>query len=365
MQILKREESALDFLENLKDLHRTPLHHLPGYVAPAVTQEVTEDEMDALAEAHRKATEAAKALTLEEERHQLRVDPHNFVRSKIKQQVQDVVWLDLLRDQLKKDAIEETVDDRCVICTLPYGKCVHTMDAPIAEEAYVRIDKKKDAVDRELDDMLGVMGGSVDIVTRADDTDDIDMDTMRWVDQAPDRPDRIGSTLLSLSTPSSRGWHTVAVLEGQKLLVVFGGFRFKTREVPQPFASAPKEGEVEYLSDLYRYDFVTKAWFGSHAGQKRNEQHPTGRYGHTAAAIGDTKMLVFGGKASHGRYLSDTWIYDAMQDNWVLVVANSASPPLPPGTSRLWWRLEAARCFYSAGRMELRTSGICGCSTYS
>ena len=330
MQTMKREESALDFLENLKDLHRTPLHHLPGYVAPVVTEEVTEEELDDLAEQHLQAVEAAKELSLADERHQLMVDPHNFVRSKIKQQVQDVVWLDLLRDQLQKDALQEEVEDRCVICTLPYGKCVHTMDAPHAPEAYVRADKKKDAVDRELEDMLGVMGAAVEVGTSAEDTEDIDMDTMRWIDQAPDRPDRIGATYLSLSTPPSRGWHSAVVLESVRLLVVFGGFRFKNREVPQPFAAAPKEGEVEYLSDLYRYDFVTKAWFGSNANQKRSREHPTGRYGHACATVGEDRMLVFGGKASHGRYLSDTWVYDVMNDSWALVQANSASPPPSP-----------------------------------
>ncbi len=332
---MKREESALDFLENLEDLRRTPLHHLPGYQylkPPVPVADLSEDELDLLAEEHKKQEEETRALTIMEEREKLLSDPHNFVRSKIKQQVQDVVWLDLLRDQLKRKVVVEEVSDRCIICTLPYGKCVHTQDNKPEEKlkAFSRADLEKDDVDRALDDVLGIMGGSLDVNSLANASEDIDLDTMRWVDLHPDRADRIGDQYMALSTPPPRGWHTCTILPAINLLIVFGGFRFRTSEVPQPFSVAPKEGEVEYLSDIYRHDLITKAWFGSNAGSKRKELHPTGRYGHVAAPIGDQKMMIFGGKASHGRYLSDTWIYDALDDAWTLIEPNSASPPPTP-----------------------------------
>jgi hypothetical protein len=341
---MKKEEDPFDFLDNVAKLNQTPVHHMAGYVPPEVVlteEELVEQAAQMALEKERRAEES-RIFSLAEERQLLQDDPHNFVRSKIKQQVQDVMWLDLLRDQMQARSLEEEVDDRCVICTLPYGHCPHTQEYPEAEQAYSRKDALKDDTDRELDDMLGIMGGSLEIDTKADATEGVDLDTMRWVDLAPAKSDKIGATRFSLSTPPPRGWHTTTYMDDQKLMIVFGGFRFRDTQVPQPFGVAPQDGEVEFLSDLYRYDVVTTSWFASGAGNNLKVGHPNGRYGHCAAAVDADRMLVYGGKGSHGRYLSDTWMYNARRDEWTLVEPNEASPPPSP------------RCFASCVAVENR-----------
>ena len=91
---MRREESPFEFLDGIEKLSSTPIHYLPGYkMLPGYVAPVVETEPE---------PEVEPIRTLEEERQLLKTDPHNFVRSKIKEQVQDVVWLDMLKENLRE-----------------------------------------------------------------------------------------------------------------------------------------------------------------------------------------------------------------------------------------------------------------------
>jgi len=237
-------------------------------------------------------------------------------------QVDDCLWLDNLKQEyaeLEQMRLSAGVgNDRCVVCTLPYGTCKHTQDW--RED---RIDDTKDVVDREVEELMSFVGGSVQVETAPDD-EDVDLTAIRWVHLEPAMSDKIGMHYLSVYDPHPRGWHTCTHL-GHYVLI-FGGFRYKKDAVPQPFGPATVKEDVEYLSDLAIFDTIGRSW---HASPKR-DCSPGCRYGHIAAALDDDRMLIYGGRSSGGRFLSDTWIYSLSADEWTPVQPDSASPPPSP-----------------------------------
>jgi hypothetical protein len=322
---MRREESPLDFLDSVSKLSSTPLEYLPGYkmlpgYVPPTYSGILDDE-----------PEPEPTYTLEQERELLDTDPHNFVRSKIKEQVQDVVWLDKLKQNLvdMEEKKKTFASDRCIVCTLPYGTCMHTREFIAEKNPTYKEDKTKDEIDREMDDMMAVIGGSVEVDTFAEATTDIDIETMKWEKMQAESSDKIGEVRYSLATPSMRGWHTTVYMEKANVIVLFGGLRYKNREAPQPFGAVPAKGDVEYLCDLYIYAVMDKSWHCV----KYHADGPGGRYGHVAAALDERRMMINGGRGGNGQFLNDTWIYDIVDDSWIAVDMSVDSPAPSP---RVW-----------------------------
>ena len=319
---MKGEEDPFEFLDGVSKLSSTPIHYLPGYkMLPGYVEPVVEKEPE---------PEPDPVYTLEQEKELLRTDPHNFIRGKIKSQVQDVVWLDMLKENLKemeekRRATEASYDDRCIVCTMPYGTCAHTKEF-LAEKTPIFKDKAKDEVDQELEDMMAVIGGSMEIETHADATSDIDIETMKWEKMNVDKSDKIGDIQFSLATPSSRGWHSSVYFDQHNVVVIFGGFRYKNKAVPQPFGEAPTKKDVEYLNDLYIYNCIGRSWHSV----KFHPEGPGGRYGHVAAALDERRMMIYGGRGGNGQFLADTWVYDIIDDSWVACEMSVDSPPPSP-----------------------------------
>ena len=240
----------------------------------------------------------------------------------VRSQVDDCLWVDDLRAQYaeleSKRLAAGQNNDRCVVCTLPYGTCKHTQTWMVD-----RIDDTKDVVDREVEELMAFVGGSVEVDT-APAEEDVDLNAIRWVHLEPAMSDKIGTSYFSVYNPKPRGWHSCVHL-GHYVLV-FGGFRYKSDSVPQPFGPATVKEDVEYLSDLAIFDTVGRSW---HASPKR-DCSPGGRYGHIAAPLDDDRMLVYGGRTGAGRFLSDTWIYSLLEDSWTPLKPDSASPPPSP-----------------------------------
>jgi hypothetical protein len=89
-----------------------------------------------------------------------------------------------------------------------------------------------------------------------------------------------GDTLLPLSLPTERGWHSITQVG--KYTLLFGGVRFKNHRSPEPFGSVIPPTDVEYLNDLFIYDSENVSWhkvniLESTAGEGIN--WPCGRYG--------------------------------------------------------------------------------------
>ena len=151
---MQREEGPLEFLSRISKLKETPIHYLPGYkMLPGYVEPVVESELE---------QEVEPVYTLEEERQKLADEPHTFIRSKIKEQVSDVVWLDQLRQNIldMEEKKKTFADDRCIVCTLPYGTCNHTREEWLEKKhPEFKIARTKDEVDQELEDMMAVFGG--------------------------------------------------------------------------------------------------------------------------------------------------------------------------------------------------------------
>lgn len=308
MATMRREEGPLDFLTNLET--SVNLFRSKGGVQGSPARTIPEENEDDLSSVS--PYQAAGTVS----------SISQSIGPSVASIVSDALWVDDLKSQYEE--LEELRrragfdQDRCIVCTLPYGTCKHTQTWMID-----RIDDTKDVVDKEVEEMLAFVGGSV-VVETAPAEEDVDLDSMRWVHLEPAMSDKIGSTYLSLYSPQPRGWHSCTHL-GQYVLM-FGGFRYKKSKVPQPFGPATTKDEVEYLSDLAIFDTIGRSWHAS----PRRECSPGGRYGHIGIALDKDRMLIYGGRSSGGRFLSDTWVYVLSTDTWVALQPDSASPAPSP-----------------------------------
>ena len=100
--------------------------------------------------------------------------------------------------------------------------------------------------------------------------------------------------------------------------------------------------DIQYLSDVHIYDTENGSWHSpvtsivedvfdtKPAPEELNEDDllhdpnvmgkqskgPPGRYGHVAAALDDTRLMIFGGRGSNGRFMNDTWVYNIHSATW-------------------------------------------------
>lgn len=126
-----------------------------------------------------------------------------------------------------------------------------------------------------MDDIMGDMFTNELPIDSSVIYDDIDIDTMRWYELESRKSDKIGDKLMSLFLPESRGWHSTVAMADDRLVVVFGGFRYKLTAVPQPFGETPTAIDVEYLSDISIFDRRESSWHS----MKPQKVRPQGRYG--------------------------------------------------------------------------------------
>ena len=89
-----------------------------------------------------------------------------------------------------------------------------------------------------------------------------------------------GDTLLPLSLPTERGWHSITQVG--KYTLLFGGVRFKDHRAPEPFGAVVPPSDVECLSDLFVYDSDNVSWHKVsvlEASEGEGVNWPCGRYG--------------------------------------------------------------------------------------
>ena len=279
--------------------------------------------------------------------------PHQYVRRKVRQQVDDCLWLEDLKAHtnmlLERKVYRDKTLNRCIKCTLPLGTCKHKNEWETQltlqnqstfkqKKQYERFFKEtedemiggarkafspiKDKVAEQMDDMFDIIGGGV-VVDTQPVAEDVDIERIRWYHFQPRLSDKIGDTYFVLSAPSPRGWHSCVPLG--KYIVVFGGFRFMDNKIPQPFQTALQGKEVEYLNDTFVYDTVNCSWHHP----KPEGLKPPGRYGHVAAAIDDNRMAIFGGRSEGGKFLQDTWLFDVKSSEWTGPLYGDEINPAP------------------------------------
>ncbi|MEM7798664.1 MAG: kelch repeat-containing protein [Chloroflexota bacterium] len=81
-----------------------------------------------------------------------------------------------------------------------------------------------------------------------------------------------------------------------------------------------------YYNDIWTYDVLTWSELTPSIG---SAGPPTARSRHGMAASSD-QLLLFGGEASDGSVLGDTWVFDSSNDNWV-EVTGVLQPPARRG----------------------------------
>ena len=238
---------------------------------------------------------------------------------------------------LERKIYRDRTLNRCIKCTLPLGTCKHKdeweQELELAQRASFKQKKQyeryfkdsmeemvggvknkssamKDQVSEQMSALYDVIGGGV-VVDTQPVAEDVDIERIRWYHFEPRLSDKIGDTYFALSVPPSRGWHS-CVAVGSRFIVVFGGFRFRENMLPQPFQTALQAKDVKYLNCTYVYDKQNQSWHHP----KPSGVLPPGRYGHAAAAIDNTRMVIFGGRGEGGGFLQDTWIFDINESKW-------------------------------------------------
>ena len=177
---------------------------------------------------------------------------------------------------------------RCIVCTLPLGRCIHSKDwlmHSLPQE--FSFEPEIDDVQQEVDDVLGFLGDEVKLDLPGS-IEDVDLDCISWISMLPRPSDKIGDSDMILSAPSMRGWHssvTLKVKQGESgllgfVIAVFGGFRFRSTVAPQPFVDGLSIGttkDCEYLNELCLFDTYANSW---HLPKPLNGQlWPSPRYG--------------------------------------------------------------------------------------
>jgi len=300
------------------------------------------------------------------------IDYHTYIRDKIRDQVDECLWLnDLkqlyadLKERLSKPELA-TFSEKCMVCTLPVGTCAHTKDWYDDHEKPIDIPNEHDKrhrpkrkVEEEIDAALGVLGVEIDtIASKPSVLDEVDLTNIRWTQTEPRKSDQLSGEYMTLSTPIERGWHSCTLMGEGKLLVVFGGYRYKKRHCPKAFgltdeSSDSLHGSAQYLNDIHIYDADNQSWhapttiivdslqsttavrevkinpltgeeFEPDVSGYVESQGPPGRYGHIAVALDPGRLLVFGGRGSNGRFLNDTWIYTLQHATWYQVKPTAA-----------------------------------------
>jgi hypothetical protein len=194
-----------------------------------------------------------------------------LVRDSVRSSVETVLWLDKVSqsDSNYANKLALAGQNRCLVCTLPLGTCEHSSDWIFERETLRDSDENyKSALEREIEDVLELVGG--DTIHKDEETGAPDMQNLRWavLDALP--TDRIDATEVTLFAPDDRIWHSSVNFE-DKLLVIFGGLRYKGSNPFQPFHVFPNQAAFtfEVLGDLRLFDTARKAWSGLR-GNARN-----------------------------------------------------------------------------------------------
>mmetsp|Transcript_15970 Transcript_15970/g.18828 ORF Transcript_15970/g.18828 Transcript_15970/m.18828 type:complete len:816 (+) Transcript_15970:95-2542(+) len=123
--------------------------------------------------------------------------------------------------------------------------------------------------------------------------------TYRWTFPEQNAEDRIGTSVVDLSSPSGRGGHSLVSCDAHTLLS-FGGYSCEPENIGEPpvpfkdFASSVANAQVNYFNNVSMYDTVTQAWKnieprvvrGSEQATAGSEKGPEGRFGHSAVWLG-------------------------------------------------------------------------------
>lgn len=163
---------------------------------------------------------------------------NTVVGESVKQKVDDYLRIDKLSKDVAEDAAKKRQElsaaygERCLICTLACGTCIHTKDwYDEVEETKIRQDAERlVGLEAEIADVMGIIGsndGTDSLVVDSKPVeDDIDISGMQWYRVDQRNSDCIGGTELSIFSPEESGWNTAVNVQG-KFIINFGGLRYR------------------------------------------------------------------------------------------------------------------------------------------
>lgn len=220
---------------------------------------------------------------------------------------------------------------RCVVCTLPYGRCEHTQKWLEGQSRQALLDPlPKDSVDLTMDDISDVLAPALESSgINVDATSDPSLANLRWETLSPQPADELSGKKVDLSCPSSRSGHTMILLdragslvEDTRVLVVFGGVSTTdsgTRESTHRRASTAEKGSnripkqtLHYHADVRVFNMGLSTW---HCPDAAGDL-PVGRYGHVALALDSETMWMFGGRLRGGLQAGDTHTLNVRDMRW-------------------------------------------------
>ncbi|ETO23401.1 kelch repeat protein [Reticulomyxa filosa] len=95
-------------------------------------------------------------------------------------------------------------------------------------------------------------------------------------------------------------------------------------------------GFSKYLNDLHVYDGDSNTWIQPTINDKDATHHnnkyqyssnmPCPRAWHTATAVGNTQILIFGGTSGRLDFYSDVWIYNIPTNSWFQIEVTGTVP---------------------------------------
>ena len=168
---------------------------------------------------------------------------------------------------------------------------------------------------------LAVFGGEVKLRTVRNDTWTFDLMTRAWQQRVV--PGQNQNQNLGLPPPpilESR-WKNSLVRTRSGTLLLFGGSGF-----------APTGKEV-FFNDLWELDLAKDAWTlihqGSSSKNSNNESSawPDARRAHTGVLFDANTMVIFGGKNGAGKVLDDAWAYDIPSKTFRRILAPFPAQP--------------------------------------
>ncbi|OGU40818.1 MAG: hypothetical protein A2X61_15690 [Ignavibacteria bacterium GWB2_35_12] len=129
--------------------------------------------------------------------------------------------------------------------------------------------------------------------------------------------------------PGKRKAHRMARITKDKVLM-FGGESYETTN-------------SELMNDTWIFNLGTLKWT-----EKKPVKNPLSRYDFVLSQISDGKVLLFGGDIGAGDYVSDTWIYDIQENNWINISTNYPYRP-PPCANAIMAQIDAGKTLFYGG----------------
>lgn len=207
---------------------------------------------------------------------------------------------------------------RCVVCTLPYGGCKHTLTwLEGRDQSHILDELPKDNIDLTMEDISDVLTPS-SLLSKGINVDggDPSLANLRWETLNAQPADELAGKKVDLSRPSSRSGHTMVLLKGAgnlredtRILVVFGGV--STTNIDTRGCRTTQHTLI-YYADVRVFNLGLSTW---HCPDESGDL-PVGRYGHTALALDDDTVWMFGGRLQGGLQAGDTYTLNVRGMRW-------------------------------------------------